>query len=272
MIKRSLITMWLLGSFFLGEIRAQVEPMSATGRASANWAYTTTGIQSSFSNQAGLANLQGFSASVYAEQTHLLPEFKNIGLSLGIGTGVNSGLSLNFTSYGIEEFRQNRVGLGYGMNLSNDFQLGVQIDWYQTSITQYGENSQLSFRLGGIYRIFSDLSLGVHISNPLGLEISENHPIPSLFNFDLAWRISSQLTVGAGMVKDIDHKAGVKGALHYDIHPNFTLMMGALSNPTKLSFGVAFSFGDFGLQSAATYHQYLGFSPAAGFSYERKND
>nr|MBS0038456.1 hypothetical protein [Saprospiraceae bacterium] len=272
MYYKLLVFLWIIAMGGADQLRAQVEPMSTTGRASANWAYTLKGIQSSFSNQAGLAELKGFSASAYAEQTHLLPEFSNLGLAVGYSTGAHSGISLNFSSYGIEEFRQNRVGMAYGMKLTNDFGLGVQIDWYQTSIFQYGENNQLSFRLGALYRIFPDLTLGIHFSNPLGLEISDNNPIPSVFNFDLEWKVSSQLLLGAGMVKDIDEDIGVKGALHYQIHPNFNLMMGALSHPSRFSFGVQFTIGDFGIQSAASYHQFLGFSPSAGLSYEKVND
>ena len=247
---------------------AQVEPMSVDGRASGNWAYTLKGIKSSFSNQAGLSTLSGFSAAIYAEQTHLLSEFSNVGLAVGYSTGANSGISANFSSYGIEEFRQNRIGLGYGMALSRELSIGIQIDWYQTSITNYGQNSQLSFRVGGIYRIFDDLTAGMHFSNPMGIEIADNHPIPSEFNFDLAWRISSQLIIGAGFVKDVDQDGGFKGAIRYQIHPNFRIMLGALTEPAKFTFGISIALNDFSIQSAASYHQQLGFSPSAGLVYE----
>ncbi len=249
---------------------AQVEPMSVDGRATANWAYTLKGIESSFSNQAGLSELSGFAANIYAEQTHLLPEFSNVGLAVGLSTGANSGISANFSRYGIEEFRQSRIGLGYGMKLSRELSVGVQIDWYQTSITNYGQNSQLSFRIGGMYSIFSNLTAGIHISNPLGIEIADNHPIPSEFNFDLDWRVSSQLTVGAGLVKDVDYDAGIKVGLRYQIHPNFRIMFGAITEPTRFTFGINLDLQNFSIQSAGSYHQRLGISPSAGLSYEAK--
>lgn len=266
---RQLLTFAIFFLWFSGEVRSQVEPISVSGRASGNWAYTQVGIQSSFSNQAGLSSLKGFSVSAYGEQTHLLPEFSNIGLALGVSTGNSSGLSLNFTSYGIDEFRQNRVGLGYGMKLSGGLSLGMQIDWYQTSISNYGQNSQLSFRIGGIYKISKDLMAGIHISNPIGLEIADNHPIPSLFNADIQWTISSQVNLGGGLVKDIDEELGIKAAVHYQIHPNLKLFFGVLSKPAKFSFGFSVDLNNFSIQSAGTYHQYLGFSPSAGLTYEQ---
>lgn len=254
---------------FLTEAYSQTEPMSVDGRASGQWAYTLEGIQSSFSNQAGLAGLKSFGIAAYAEKTHWLPEFANVGLAVGWSTGENSGMSVNFSSYGIEEFRQNRIGLAYGMRLTSDFRVGVQIDWYQTSIEGYGQNSQLTFRLGGIYNIFPSLKAGVHFSNPVGMEISGNHPLPSDFNFDLEWLISSQLSIGTGLKKSIEESPGFKAAVHYQIHPNFKLMFGAITRPARFSFGFALDLNDFSLQSAGSYHQHLGFSPAAGITFER---
>lgn len=259
-----------LGSILLyADGNSQTEPMSVDGRASGQWAYTLEGIQSSFSNQAGLAVMKGFGIAAYGEKTHWLPEFANVGLAIGWSTGTNSGMSVNFSSYGIEEFRQNRIGLAYGMRLTSDFRVGVQIDWYQTSIESYGQNSQLTFRLGGIYNIFPTLKAGFHFSNPVGMEISGNHPLPSDFNFDLEWLISSQLSVGTGLKKSIDENPGIKVAVHYQIHPNFKLMFGTITQPTRFSFGFSLDLNDFRLHSAGSYHQHLGFSPAAGITFER---
>ncbi len=243
--------------------------MPVSGRASSGWSYTAKSIHSSFANQAGLSSIHGFSAAAYAEQTFLLPDFNNIGLAFGLSVGENSAVGLNFNSYGIEEFRQNRIGLAFGMKLGPDFKLGTQIDWYQMSINNYGQANQLSFRFGFIFDLSPDFSLGVHISNPFGLDIHDNSPLPSIFNVDLEWKISSQLIIGGGLLKDIDYDAGFKAAIHYQINPSVTIILGALTEPSSISFGLLFNISDWQIQSAAAYHQPLGFSPSAGFSYQK---
>ncbi len=261
---------FILFLFFLGaEAMAQIESMPVSGRASSGWSYTSKNIQSSFANQAGLSEIRGFSAAGYAEQTFLLPDFYNVGLAVALPAGDFSAMGINFNSYGIEEFRQNRIGLAYGMKMGPDFSLGAQIDWYQMSIDNYGQANQLSFRLGFIYDLFSDFSVGIHIANPLGLEIHENSPLPSVFNIDLEWRISDQLVVGGGLVKDIDYDIGFKAAIHYHIHPSVTVILGTITEPSSVSFGVLFNLSEWQIQSAAAYHQPLGFSPSAGFSYQK---
>ena len=256
---------------FLTEVRGQLESLPISGKASSGWSFTSKNIHSSFANQAGLSSIRVFSAAAYAEQTFLLPDFYNIGLALALPVGSQSGLSLNFNSYGIEEFRQNRIGLGYGMKLGSEFSLGTQIDWYQLSISNYGQSNQLSFRLGLIYDLFSNFTLGIHVINPLGIEIHKNSPLPSLFNLDGEWRLSDQIILGAGLVKDIDHDTGFKAALHYRVHPSITLILGTLTQPSSLSFGIIFNPGDWEIQSAAAYHQRLGFSPSAGFSFQKNS-
>ncbi len=259
----------------LGELNAQngsPMPAGARGLAMANASVTFQDINSIFSNQAGLAYLTEFSATVYGERRFELASLNQLGAAVAYPSKLGTfGLQLGY--FGFDLYNEQKIGLAYSRKLMDKLSLGVQFDFLNTQIKEYGNQGVFTFEVGLLSPITKQISLAFHLYSPMRVELVDQEYIPTALKFGVSYKPSSKVLLTAELEKEGSRKPVVKGGLEYLIHPSLALRLGASTNPTLFSFGVGYQIkNQVQIDIASTYHQVLGFSPGVSirFAFAKK--
>ncbi len=245
-------------------LQAQLGGTAAAGSrglAMGDASVTFNDINSLFANEAGLAQLKNPGLLAFAEQRFFISELRS--LNAGVAYPTKSGVfGLQVSSFGFEDYREQRIGLAYARQLSSKLDIGASFQYYVWQITEYGNLGVPSFQLGLQAKLAPVLRLGVHLANPIGQEIVEGENLPTVFRLGLAYLPTKQLQLHAEVEKDIDFEARVKMGLEYHISDPLFIRVGIQTNPSFFSFGLGYVIQkNIKIDIAANYHQQLGFSP-----------
>lgn len=226
------------------------------------------GPHSLWRNQAGMTQLTGPTLIAAGEQRFLLAEIRSLSAGAVYPTSSGAfGLSLNY--FGFDAFNQQQIGLAYGRKLFEELSIGARFLYLNTRIPEYGQSGYLTFEVGLLATLLPELQLGVHIHNPLQLEVVENEALPAIFCLGLAWTPSEKVLVSVEVEKDIDFPVRTKVGAHYQLIDELSLRIGVGSNPSLVSFGAGYLLENgLSFNLATSYHQYLGFTPGFDLIYQ----
>ena len=258
---------------FIGVINWSIGQNNATplagakGAAMGNASVGFSGIESVWSNQAGLASINKWVVNLTAENRFLSSELNQYYLATAYATP--SGVfALSAKYFGFDAYNEQKIGLAYARKLFENLSIGVQFDYLNTRIKEYGNNSWISFELGLQSQIFSNLTLGAHVFNPVKIEITENENLPTILRIGFTYKASNKINLVAEIEKDINFPFRFKGGIEYQLADPFFLRFGVGTNPVLVSFGVGYRINNIQFDAASSYHQFLGFSPVASFNFQ----
>ncbi len=228
-------------------------------------------LHSIWHNQAGLAYLQETAIGAYAEQHYLLTELQTLGAVAAYPTTSGTlGISINYI--GLEQYKEQKIGLAYGRQLFDNLSIGGQILMLNTQIPEYGNKTLFTFEIGAIAKLLPQIDLGVHLFSPVRVELTELDEMPSILSLGLAYYPSEKVTITTEVEKDIDYEARVKAGIAYRLLEQLTLRTGIGTKPTTLHLGVGYELeSGLSINVASSYHQVLGISPAIGLVYVVQN-
>jgi hypothetical protein len=158
--------------------------------------------------------------------------------------------------------------LSYARKLSKKFAIGVQFDYLNTRISEYGSFNGISFEGGLQAEIIDNLWLGASISNPFRIEIAPDDYLPTKFNLGLSYRFSDKILMATEVEKDFEYPTSARVGLDYRIIEPLSIRLGVGTEPIQNSFGVGIHLKNLTLDFAARYHQILGFTPTFSMTYE----
>ena len=241
----------------------------ARGVAMGYTGVTYTDINSIFSNQAGLANLESLAVTGYGEQRFLVSEIRSVAMGAALPTASGTfGLSLHY--FGFEQYNEQRIGLAYGRRLLDKLSIGAQFLMLNTRIPEYGNKAVFTFEAGVLAELLPQLNLGIHLFSPARIQLAEEENLPTVLKLGLSYLPSNKLSLLAELEKDIDFAARAKFGLEYQIIEPLFLRLGVATQPTTLSFGLGFALASgLRIDIASSYHQVLGFTPAAGITFNK---
>lgn len=227
-------------------------------------------IHAAWGNPAGLASVTQTAFALFGEQRFALSDIRQISavgaLPLGGGTG---GLSISY--YGFEGYNEQRIGLVYGRKLSDNIQIGTQIYTLGVRIPEYGNKQVVSFELGLQAELSPSVSLAGRVANPLRVEVVDGEDLPSVMSVGFNYKPGSQIVFMAEVEKDILYPVRVRLGMEYELLESLFLRAGIATEPSLLSFGVGYYLMEqWRFDFAASYHQYLGFTPGVGIVYAGK--
>ena len=247
-------------------IGARSSSMAGAGVAS-------TDFWSAANNQAALGYNKQWGAGFYYENKFLAKELSLNSLSLVMPTKKGS-FAINMNYFGYSQYSESKIGLAYGMALSERFAVGVQMDYLRTSIgNEYGSKDIFTFEVGIMSKITDEIVLAAHIFNPIQAKLSDydNERIPALLKIGVEWKLADNFTALAEVQSDIDNELAVIGGLEYRIKDILYTRIGVGSGPNIFSFGVGLDFKNFRLDFSSSMHQSLGYSPQISFYYRTNN-
>ena len=256
-------------SLMLTCVLAQNSTVGARAAALGGASLTFTDVYSAQNNQAGLGFLKNASVGAYYENRFLL---KQLSYSSFVGAlPIKKGaFGLTYTGFGYSAFKQSKLGLGYGMKLSENFSAGVGLNYLTYRIGDiYGKASAFAVELGLQGKLSKQITVAAHIYNPNRAKITNynNEKIPSQLRFGVQYKFSKQLLVLAEAEKSTYTNVNFKGGVEYAPAKEFYLRAGANSYPTQVAFGIGVNLEGLKFDLSSSYHNILGFSPQVGLSY-----
>lgn len=245
-------------------------PIGARNTAMGNASATLSDHFSVFSNQAGLGNVENIAVGISTERKFFMNALSQHSLAFALPTGSGTfGLSMSY--FGFSSYKENKIGLAFGKKFSENITAGIQIDYLNISIPEYGAKSAFTFEGGLIAKITKELKVGVHLYNPLRLKLTEVFDkverIPTIIKGGLAYEPSEKVIVAIEAEKDIDQKPIYKAGIEYKVVDKLHLRTGISTNPTMNSFGIGLNLKNLKIDIASTYHYVLGISPGLSLSY-----
>lgn len=226
----------------------------------ANTGITQTGVWSNFTNQAGLAEVKKFTVGLAIKNSFLIQELSTRSAVCAIP--VNSGVfGLNISYTGFELYNESKIGLAFAKQLSNNFNVGIQIDYLGIYADQSTNNiNKFTFEISAQKRLTEDLTLGVHIFNP-EFNYNEDNKIPSVIKMGLGYNVNQKVSAFTEVELESEENAKLKIGIEYKIIKQMQLRTGFYTNPNQNTFGIGYTLHDLQFDIAIKKHQILGYSP-----------
>lgn len=235
---------------------------------------TLSDVWSTHHNQAGLAWLENPTAGVYYQNKFTISELSNLGLAyahpLKKGT-----FAIQWSNFGYELYQENKVGLGYALQLSEKLSGGIQLDYLSTRLGGvYGSNSAIAAEIGLQAKLTKKLTIGAHVFNPSRTKLNDynDEAITTVMRLGLGYTLSEKVNIVVETEKDVDHIAALKTGIEYNANEKLFFRGGISTGPTLGAFGFGLNMDNYQLDIAASYHQTLGFSPEISFNYQIKKN
>jgi hypothetical protein len=257
-------------AFFLlwgGSVSAQFAIQTAKSAGMGQAITTIRDVNSLFGNQAGLAFLKHFSAIATAERRFSMSELQTV--ASGVAFPTRSGtFGVVVQSFGFEAFRQQKLGFSYARLLSGNFAIGAQFDYLQTRIREYGNKGALTFEVGLQAVVSKNIVVGTHVFSPAPVEWVAGENFPTLLRMGLSWLPNDKSVLVFELEKDTRFPLRVKGGFEYNVTDSLWLRAGFGTQPVTFNAGVGIRIqSKLRTDVAGSYHQVLGFSPAASVVY-----
>ncbi len=234
------------------------------------------GINSSFTdiyalsgNQAGIGWMDSFGAFAFAEQRFLLQELTGVNAGAVLPTKAgNFGASIGY--FGFENFSEQKVGLAYGRKLFKKFTLGGQLDFFNVQTNDFGGSSTFTFELGMQLQLNKKLLLSSHTLNPIRAKLGNEDALTSNFRIGAHYKIIETADLFVEVENDLEFDAVFRSGITYRPIQPLEFRAAIRTNPINFAFGVSYQLKNgFGIDLAVVQHQVLGFTPSAGFVWQK---
>jgi hypothetical protein len=228
------------------------------------------GIDAAFSNQAGLATVQGLTAIASAERRFSLAELNTV--SIGVANGFKFGtVGLTLSNFGFDSYSTQKLGLSYARKLFDNLYLGGQFDVFNTQIKSFGSTQYITFEIGAYSIITSNLHLAAHIFSPGKIGITESTDLSSRIRIGLKYIASKKVNIMLEFNKVLDASDDIRVGIEYKLSDKLELRTGIATDPAKYSFGFAYYMTELIIiEGGFSNHEVLGSTPGVSIKYNAK--
>lgn len=220
-------------------------------------------------NVAGIADLKSLSLYAGADLRFSNPDLKFLTLSGAVPTKLGAfGLLIQY--HGFDLYNEQMIGLGYARQLSDHVSIGAKFDYFQLRIPGYGKASFLAGELGVLSKLGRWLEVGFFTYHPFLRNLNENEILPNQFTFGINYQPTNKLKLLAEVSKQSDYQENIRFGLEYYFIDKFAIRLGVATEPSQITFGVAFRpQGNMGISLGSSFHESLNTSPLIGIRYDR---
>lgn len=175
--------------------------------------------------------------------------------------------SLNFgaMTYGYDLYKENKLTASVSYKFRNFLYLGAAINFHMLSIKNYGDSRTLYFNFGSLLFITKDFRWAFAISNLNNATFSDQkNQIPVIINTALCYNVLEELSLCAGVEKDLSYSPSLKAGAELKLIDYVILRTGFANNPSKYSAGIGICYKGVQLDYSFFTHAYLGMTHQAG--------
>lgn len=219
-------------------------------------------------NVAATASLKNSNLGIHYDNRFNQSSFNTIAFAAVQPTYKLGNLSFLVQRFGNQHFGRTHLALGYAHKIEW-VSLGLQVEYAQTYVSEFGSKNNFMFNFGGLARITNSLYLGATIKNinQASLAAYTDERLPTVMSIGVSYRPYEKLMLNAQVQKDVERKAGFLFGVEYEIAQNFKVRTG-ISTPLFFAhFGIGYSYHGFELNYSALYHEKLGFGNAISLNY-----
>jgi len=241
----------------------QFETSGARSAALGGSSITQQDVFSAQNNQAGLAFIRNVSVGAYFENRFLVKQLNHSSFLAAIPLKKGT-FGITYNGFGYTQFKQDKFGIAYGILLSENFSVGVQLNYHSIRIGDiYGRTDALTAALGFQGKLSKQVTVAAHVLNPNRSKLADynNERMPSAIKIGIQYAYSEKLNIQLEADKNSNAKLNFKGGVEYMPAMDFYLRFGVTSNPNLFSFGTGFKINSIKIDISSSYHPVLGFSP-----------
>lgn len=220
-------------------------------------------------NLAALAFHNKKEVGVYHQNKYNLKELSHTAFLASLPLK-KASLGLSISRFGFNLYNENKFSLGYGQLLSNDFALGLQLNYHSTVIAEgYGNNKSLSANIGLLTMLSDELQIAVLLINPTKARLSdyEDERYQTLIRLGILYAFSKKVFLASELERSMNTKSILKVGMEYFFQNCIYLRAGMSTNPQLSSFGFGYNRKAIKVDFASTYHTSLGVSPQISIQF-----
>ena len=228
---------------------------------------TLTGPSSIFGNQGALIESSTFSLSANASRRYNINglDLFSVGLIWPHSSGT---FGFSILQYGLEGYKEQKLGLAYARKISKGTGIGVQFNYLNLSQLEFGNHGYFSLEVGLYSRLTDKIYLGAHIFAPGESRIEGDNGVPVRMRIGPSITFAENTIAYIEVEKTIDLDPILKFGMAYRMNEVFQVRLGFIPEPSEFSFGFGYAFGgSFKIDGGFMYDQRLGTTPSAGFHY-----
>jgi len=224
---------------------------------------------SAFHNQAGLAQLDGFTVGAFYENRFGLNALSDKGF-FAVMPLKGKSFALSYHGFGDANYTSAKTGLAYAMKLGEKLDAGIQLDYFRVRLGEnYGSRQGFIAEGGFQYRLNTRLTLAAHVSNPNRAKLSDyiDERMPGTMRAGALLRLSDKVLLSGEIYKITGADASLRAGVEYRVVENVAIRAGFGSVPGTYTFGFGWKVKTFLIDMAAAYHPILGFNPHVSLTY-----
>jgi len=154
------------------------------------------------------------------------------------------------------------------MQLSEKLSAGVQIDYFsERSSGEYGNSNTVTFETGIIVNAGNDISLGIHLFNPLPRSVRKTY-LPAIIRAGAAKYFGEDLLAGLELEMRTGGSVVLKTGFEYETSERFWLRGGFSTANNSFSFGIGYRVKFAQVDLAFASHDKLGISSTASMIFK----
>ncbi len=256
-----------------------ISPFYLTGARSAGMGYLSLAIRdpaNAFHNQALLAHLNGKYAGIHFENSFAIKELSTKSASFSMRT-TSLGIGGFYSHFGYELYSESQVGFAIARKINDIFSLGIQLDYFRTSIAEgYGSAGTATGEIGLFAEPVEGLCFGAHLFNPASFNFgdikSSEYELPLIFRFGMAYDHQNTFILSAEVEKTTDYEANLKFGAEYALTNTIMLRTGLTTKPVTNTFGIGLQFEKFRFDFAFSRHIILHYTTHLSIVYSIGNN
>jgi hypothetical protein len=224
-----------------------------------------------YNNQAALAYIENTGAGLHYENQFTMNQ---LGISVGAFAipALTGTFGFDIAHFGIEDYGETRIGIGYGKKLAKKLALGVHFNYHLLSFASgYPNFHTFTGEVGLIATPFDNLFIGAHIFNPTFAKLNSRYeePVPVIFEIGAGYRIAGKLMLVAEIEKEQNDETSPRFGIDYSLFKSMSLRSGVSFNPVEVCFGVGWvAKKRINIDFAFYHHEILGYSPQISLLYK----